>query len=102
MRMAAAALAAMMASGLACGAVAETLQDEIQDEEAPGSEIGFGIGRGGAEIGRERVFTPSPVEVEGQAVDAPDDPDMPPPDAMLPGQGPQDLSGPDDDDPLPE
>lgn len=102
MRMVATALAMMMASGLAGGAVAETLQDEIQDEEAPGSEIEMDIGRGGVEIGRERAFNPSPVEVEGQVLDAPNDPDMPEANSLLPGQGPQDLSGPDDDDALPE
>jgi hypothetical protein len=36
----------------------------------------------------------------------PNDPDTPtepdPVDAELPGEGPEDLSGPDDDDPLPE
>lgn len=102
MRIAATALAAFMASGLAGGAVAETLQDEIQDEEAPGSEIEMDIGRGGVEIGRERALNPSPVEVGGQELDVPNDPDMPEADSELPGQGPQDLSGPDDDDALPE
>jgi len=102
MRVVATALAALMASGLAGGAVAESLQDEIQDEEAPGSEIEMDIGRGGVEIGRERALNPSPVEVEGQELDTPNDPDTPEADSMPPGQGPQDLSGPDDDDSLPQ
>ncbi len=102
MRIVATALATLMASGLAGGAVAETLSDEIQNEEAPGSEIEMDIGRGGVVIGRERALNPSPVEIEGAVIDAPNDPDMPPADSMLPGQGPQDLSGPDDDDSLPE
>ena len=106
MRIVVTALAALLASGLATGAVAESLLDEVQDDEAPGSEIEMDIGRGNVEIGRERAFHPSPVEVEGQVVDAPNDPDVPvaddPVDAQLPGQGPEDLSGPDDDDPLPD
>jgi hypothetical protein len=49
----------------------------------------------------------SPIVVEGQApTDLPNDPDtaVSPDevDAELPGEGPEDLSGPDDDDPLPE
>lgn len=102
MRVVATALAVMMASGLAGGAVAETMLDDIQEDEAPGSEIEVDIGRGGVEIGRERALNPSPVEVEGAVVDAPNDPDAPPTGSMLPGQGPQDLSGPDDDDALPQ
>jgi hypothetical protein len=51
-------------------------------------------------------LNPSPVEIQGQTLDAPDDPDTPlakdPVDAELPGEGPEDLSGPDDDDSLPD
>ena len=51
-------------------------------------------------------MNPSPVEIQGQTLDAPDDPDTPmaedPVDAELPGEGPEDLSGPDDDDSLPD
>jgi len=107
MRMVIAGLAASLA--LAPGGVfAESLVDEIQDEEQPGSQIEMEIGGGGGvEIGRERnMAPPSPVEVEGEVVDAPDDPDDPadidPTDAELPGEGPEDLSGPDDEDPLPD
>ena len=64
------------------------------------------IGRGGVVIGRQRNLNPPPVEVEGRTLDVPNDPDTPvSPDAIdaeLPGEGPEDLSGPDDDDPLPE
>jgi hypothetical protein len=92
----------MMGDGLA----QQTLEDEIQQEEAPGSAIEMDIGRGGVVIGRQRNLNPPPVEVEGQVLDAPNDPDTPvSPDAIdaeLPGGGPENLSGPDDDDPLPE
>lgn len=106
MRAVAAGLVALLAGALPGGAIAETLQDEIQDEEQPGSEIEMDIGRGQVQIGRERNFRPSPVEIGGQSLDVPNDPDDPeavdPVDAQLPGEGPEDLSGPDDDDPLPE
>lgn len=92
----------MMGDGLA----QESLGDEIQQEEAPGSAIEMDIGRGGVVIGRQRNLNPSPVEIEGRELDVPNDPDEPvSPDAIdaeLPGEGPEDLSGPDDDDPLPE
>lgn len=87
------------------GLAQQTLEDEIQQEEAPGSAIEMDIGRG-VVIGRQRNLNPPPVEVEGQVLAAPDDPDTPvSPDAIdaeLPGEGPEDLSGPNDDDPLPE
>jgi hypothetical protein len=49
----------------------------------------------------------SPITLEGQApMNLPNDPDAlqadDATDAELPGEGPEDLSGPDDDDPLPE
>ncbi|MGC1345268.1 MAG: hypothetical protein WA863_04025 [Methyloceanibacter sp.] len=51
-------------------------------------------------------MTRSPVEIGGQMLAAPDDPDKPyaedTVDADLPGEGPEDLSGPDDDDALPD
>ena len=74
--------------------------------ESGGSAIEMDIGRGGVVIGRQRNLNPPPVEVEGQVLDAPNDPDTPVSpdsiDAELPGEGPENLSGPDDDDPLPE
>jgi len=82
----------------------QTLEDEIQQEEAPGSAIEAEISPGGVIIGRQRNLNPSPVEIQGQTLD--DDPDTPlakdPVDAELPGEGPEDLSGPDDDDSLPD
>ncbi len=93
---------AMMGDGLA----QQTIEDEIQQEEAPGSAIEMDIGRGGVVIGRQRNLNPSPVEIQGRTLDVPNDPDTPaaedPVDAQLPGEGPEDLSGPDDDDALPD
>jgi hypothetical protein len=107
MRMVIAGLAASLALAPG-GLVAESLVDEIQDEEQPGSQIEMEIGGGGGvEIGREGDMTPpSPVEVEGEVLDVPAGPDDPedidPTDDELPGEGPEDLSGPDDGDPLPD
>jgi hypothetical protein len=90
------------------GVLADSLIDEIQDEEQPGSQIEMEIGGGGGvEIGRERNMPPpSPVEVEGDVLDVPDGPTDPAEidstDDELPGEGPEDLSGPDDEDPLPD
>jgi hypothetical protein len=87
------------------GAFAETIDDEIQDEEQPGSEIEMDIGGGQVEIGRKRDLVPSPVEIEAQVLDVPVGPTNPaeidPIDDELPGEGPEDLSGPGDEDPLP-
>jgi hypothetical protein len=52
------------------------------------------------------VFPVAPLAVGGNQLRPLDDPDAPlagdPIDRELPGEGPEDLSGPDDDDPLPE
>ena len=100
-------LAALMAgSMMGDGLAQQTLEDEIQQEEAPGSEIEMDIKPGRVIIGRERNMNPSPVEIQGRTLDVPDDPDAPaaedPIDAELPGEGPENLSGPDDDDSLPD
>lgn len=99
-------LAALMAGSLMGDGVAQSVQEEIQDEEAPGSEIEMNIEPGRVIIGREKNLDPSPVEIQGRTLDVPDDPDTPaaedPVDAELPGEGPEDLSGPDDDDSLPD
>lgn len=105
MRIVIVGLAALLAMAPVGGAFAETIDDEIQDEEQPGSEIEMEIGGGGVEIERKRDLVPSPVEVEGQVLDVPVGPTNPaeidPIDDELPGEGPEDLSGPDDEDPLP-
>ena len=102
---------AILAAAFAGPAIgAESLQDEIQDEEQPGSEIEVDIGRGGAQVERESGKPLLPLREGGGAagneLQPLDDPDAPvgndPVDAELPGEGPEDLSGPDDDDPLPE
>ena len=107
MRIRTVGLAALVAGSMMGDALAqETLGDELQQEEAPGSAIEMDIESGSVEIGRQRNLNPSPVEIEGAPLDVPNDPDTPvavdPVDAQLPGEGPEDLSGPDDDDPLPD
>ena len=89
------------------------MTEEIQDDEQPGSEIELGIGGGsGARIERE---SGAPVSASRRASaralalerssTLPDDPDTPiagdPVDDALPGEGPEDLSGPEDEDDLP-
>jgi hypothetical protein len=99
-------LAALMAGSLMGDGVAQSVQDEIQEDEAPGSEIEMDVEPGRVVIGRQKNLNPSPVEIQGRTLDVPDDPDTPaaedPVDAELPGEGPEDLSGPDDDDSLPD
>jgi hypothetical protein len=99
-------LAALMAGSMMGDGAAQSVQEEIQDEEAPGSEIEMNIEPGRAIIGRQKNLNPPPAEVQGRTLDVPDDPDTPaaedPVDAELPGEGPEDLSGPDDDDSLPD
>ena len=102
-------LAAILAAAFAGSALGGGVQDQIQEEEQPGSEIEMQVGPGGnVEIGRENKMK-GPVEIEGgaagqlQPLDDPDAPANPDPiDDELPGEGPEDLSGPDADDPLPE
>jgi hypothetical protein len=76
-RIRAVGLAALMAVSLMGDGIAQTLLDEIQDDEAPGSEIEMDIGRGRVEIGREKFMHPSPIEIEGETMQVPDDPDTP-------------------------
>ena len=99
-------LAALMAGSLMGDGVAQSVQDEIQEDEAPGSEMEMDIEPGRVVIGRQKNLNPSPVEIQGRTLDVPDDPDTPAAedqvDAELAGEGPEDLSGPDDDDSLPD
>ncbi|HEY6655203.1 MAG TPA: hypothetical protein VI038_00035 [Methyloceanibacter sp.] len=99
-------LAALMAGSVMGDGVAQSVQDEIQEDEAPGSEMEMDIEPGRVVIGRQKNLNPSPVEIQGRTLDVPDDPDTPaaedPVDAELPGEGPENLSGPDDDDSLPD
>ncbi|MGH6831545.1 MAG: hypothetical protein ACRECM_00765 [Methyloceanibacter sp.] len=98
-------IAAAALMSLAGPALAEDMTEEIQEQEQPGSEIELDIGGGGATIERKSgapVLRPGDVPM----LDLPNDPDTPeggdPVDDELPGEGPENLSGPDDDDPLPE
>lgn len=74
MRIRTVGLAALTAGSLIGDGLAQSLLDEIQDDEAPGSEIEIDIGRGRVEIGREKYMNPSPLEIEGQTMQVPDDP----------------------------
>ena len=99
-------LAALMAGSLMGDGVAQSVQDEIQDDEAPGSEIEMDVEPGRVIIGRQNTLNPSPVEIQAVPSTLPttrirllaEDPV----DAELPGEGPENLSGPDDDDSLPD
>ena len=113
MRRVAMGIAAALAVSFAGPALAEDMTEEIQDEEQPGSAIELDIGGGGATIERKSgapVFRPGDVPMlapgAGTQLEVPNDPDTPeggdPVDDELPGEGPENLSGPDDDDPLPE
>jgi len=103
-------LAAMLTVSAAGPAFAEDMTEEIQQEEQPGSEIEIeGGGGGGLQIEREsgKPILDIGGGAEGDELqDVKNDPDTPnagdPIDNELPGEGPEDLSGPDDDDDLPE
>ena len=105
MRRTAAGIAAILAMSLAGPAIAESMTEEVQDEEQPGSEIEIDVGGGKAQIER-KSGAPVLEPRAGSHLDAPDDPDTPQAgdaiDDELPGEGPEDLSGPDDDDALPD
>ena len=106
MRGMAVGLAALLATAFAGPAIGESMTDEIQDSEQPGSEIEIDIEDGTAQIHRkdgEPLLGFDGGGTELQPLDDPDDPVAPDPiDAELPGEGPENLSGPFDDDPLPE
>lgn len=109
MRTMSAAMTTLLVCGLSLPVGAQSLQDEIQEEEEPGSEIEMDIGPGGnVRIGREKNMQgPQGVQVNpGAPIQPLDDPDAPtaedPIDAELPGEGPEDLSGPVGEDPLPD
>ena len=113
MRRMAFGFAAALAMSFAGPALAADMTEEIQDEEQPGSEIGIDVGGGKATIERKSeapVLAPGQVPHlapgAGSQLDVPNDPDVPdagdPADAELPGEGPEDLSGPDDDDDIPD
>lgn len=101
-------IAAALSLSVAGPVFAVDMTEEIQEEEQPGSEIEIDIGGGKAQV--ERKSGKPLLDIGGggggERLIAPNDPDMPeagdPIDDELPGEGPEDLSGPDDDDDLPE
>jgi hypothetical protein len=102
-------LAAILTVAAAGPVFAVDMTEEIQEEEQPGSEIEIeGDDGGGLQIERKsgKPLLDIGGGAGGERLIAPNDPDMPeagdPIDNELPGEGPQDLSGPDDDDNLPE
>jgi hypothetical protein len=106
-------IAAAMAVSFAIPAFALDMTEEVQEEEQPGSEIEMDLGVDGATVERKSgapVFHPADVPMidpgTGAQLGIPDEPDAPlagdPVDAELPGEGPENLSGPDDDDDLPD
>lgn len=104
-------------------AFAESETEQIQESEQPGSEFELDVDDDGkVEFGRKGTLDPEEdapdgggdllkdLDVGGGGGDEPlleplDDPDEPidpdPIDEELPGEGPESLSGPDDEDPLP-
>jgi hypothetical protein len=108
MRRIAVGIATALAVSFAAPAFAEDMTEEIQDDEQPGSEIELDIGGSKAHI--EREDGAPRLELGGASaadqLDVPDDPDTPQAgdviDDELPGEGPEDLSGPDDADDLPD
>lgn len=89
-------------------ALAQSETERIQDNEMPGSEIQIDIGKEGADVHRKSgkpLFGDMKMSEEPPELAPLDDPDSPispdPIDAELPGEGPESLSGPDDEDPLP-
>ena len=109
-----AGFAAIVAIAFAGPALAESETERIQETEQPGSELELNVGpEGRVEFGRKRsldqqdgVFGPpesDPLQLGGPLDES--GPELPlgpnEIDAELPGEGPESLSGPDDDDPLP-
>jgi hypothetical protein len=102
-------LAAILTLSAAGPVFAVDMTEEIQEDEQPGSEIEIEGGAGGG-LEIERKSGKPILDIGGaggdELLDVPNDPDTPeagdPIDDELPGEGPEDLSGPDDDDNLPE
>lgn len=111
--------AALLALALTGPAWGQAEPDGFQQDEQPGSEFELDIDSDGqVEFGRKSTLEkeeaeglpPKPLGEKmelgpnplSDPLDDPDDPVEPDPiDAELPGEGPESLSGPDDEDPLP-
>jgi len=109
-------LALLMTVGFAGPALSESETEQIEDSEQPGSEFELDVDDDGqVEFGRKGKLEAqdegggdNPLEIgdeDGPLLDPLDDPDNPIDadliDEELPGEGPESLSGPDDEDPLP-
>lgn len=113
-----AAIAALAFTGPAFGQN-EAEPDGFQEDEMPGSEFQLDVDSDGkVEFGRESTLEKEEAgkaapeglrdglelggDPLGDPLDDPDNPvDLDPIDEELPGEGPESLSGPDDEDPLP-
>ncbi len=94
---------ALFAAAFAGPALADPETEEIEQSEMPGAEIEMDVGAGGnVEIGREKSVK-EPIVIEPDpSVEPMLDPDTgagDPIDDELPGEGPEDLSGPEDEEP---
>jgi hypothetical protein len=116
MRRAAVGLASLIAVSFTGPATGGSEFDAIQNAEQPGSQINFTFGGGGVQVRRasggpifgggvRSMFGAGSGASDG-SIELPPDPDFPQGgdavDNELPGEGPESLSGPDDDDPLPD
>jgi hypothetical protein len=114
MRKLAVGLVVILVTALGGPAIGDSMTEEIRDDEQPGSEIEVDIGGGKAGVGSQDGQPLLQLDGDGTAVDLDDaddaldvpvDPAFPNEgdavDDKLPGEGPEDLSGP-DDNPLPE
>jgi hypothetical protein len=107
-------LAAFLIVAWSAPAMAQAEPDGLQQDDQPGSEIEIDIGGGdGVQIERQDgqpLFGAAETQPEEDAdanhddpLDDPDDPsDVDSTDEELPGEGPENLSGPDDMDGLPD
>lgn len=116
MRRVAVGLASLIAVCFTGPASSESEFDAIQNAEQPGSQINFTFGGAGVQVRRASggpIFGGAARSLFGVgsgasdgSIELPPDPDFPQEgdavDNALPGQGPESLSGPDDDDPLPD
>lgn len=116
MRRAVVGLASLIAVSFTGPATGGSEFDAIQNAEQPGSQINFTFGGGGVQVRRasggpifgggvRSMFGAGSGASDG-SIELPPDPDFPQGgdavDNELPGEGPESLSGPDDDDPLPD